>query len=245
MRTVIVTGAAEGLGAAIASTFAADGARVLLVDIAPSVMARARALPDGCWGMVYDLANESCGEVVLDEAERRLGGCDTLINNAAWSYHCPLAAMTPADFDRLIAINQRAPFLLSQAFAREIVRSDSRPTDPCIVNVSSVNAISGNTNLAAYAGTKGAIEAMTRALAVELAPRGIRVNAIRPGVIETENARSVIARREDPDAYWNDFLVKVATKPTDLANVVGWLCSPAAATITGAIWTIDGGYSAH
>ena len=173
-----------------------------------------------------------------------LGGCDTLIHNAAWSMHSYLEETKPDDLDRLIAVNQRAPFLLTQAFVRALDQLTVPPDDPCIVNISSTNAVSGHVRLVAYAGTKGALESMTRALAVELAPRGIRVNAVRPGPIDTAQFRQA-SKEYDMEAYWKDYLVKSTIPPADVAEVVAFLCGPAARHITGSVWPIDGGVGAH
>lgn len=245
-RKVIVTGAARGLGRAIAARFAADGAKVLLVDLDPTVKKTATRLSKLCYGIEYDLANPDCGEQILTEAQACLGGCDTLINNAAWSLFCSLTEVAVEDFDRLVAINQRAPFLLTQAFVRLLDHARKKSHDPCVVHISSVNATSGNVNFIAYAGTKGALESMTRAMAVELAPRGIRVNSVRPGFMDTENARGFFTSGElDPEKFWEEYLIRYPTPPGDVADIVAFLCGKSARTITGTIWAADGGYEAH
>ena len=243
-RKVVVTGAAGDLGAAIAAKFIADGATVLLTDIRPEVEARAARLSPRAHSLICDLAQTDCGERTLAAAIDRLGGCDTLIHNAAWSMHSYLEETKPEDLDRLIAVNQRAPFLLTQAFVRALDRFTSPPDDPCIVHISSTNAVSGHVRLVAYAGTKGALESMTRALAVELAPRGIRVNAVRPGPIDTDQFRQA-AKEYDMETYWKDYLVKSTIPPADVAEVVAFLCGPAARHITGSVWPIDGGVGAR
>jgi NAD(P)-dependent dehydrogenase (short-subunit alcohol dehydrogenase family) len=245
-RKVVVTGAARGLGRAIAMRFVADGAKVLLVDLDPTVKKVATRLSKQCYGMEYDLTHPDCGDRILAEAQACLGGCDTLINNAAWSLFCPLTKVVVEDFDRLVAINQRAPFLLTQAFARLLDHARKKTHDPCVVHISSVNATSGNVNFIAYAGTKGALESMTRAMAVELAPKGIRVNAVRPGLMGTENARSFFESGAlDPEKFWEQYLIRYPTPPGDVADIVAFLCGKSARTITGTVWAADGGYEAH
>ena len=245
-RKAIVTGAATGLGASIAAKLASEGASVLMVDINPEVEVLAKKISEHCTGMICDLSDPNCGKHIFESAARILGGCDILINNAAWSYHCAFEEVSVTDFDKLVAINQRAPFLLTQAFACALDKMSLKPHDPCVVHISSVNAINGNIYLIAYSSTKGAIESMTRSMAVELAPRGIRVNAVRPATIDTDQFHAALRGKElDPISFWNNFLVKRPTAPSDIADAVVFLCGPSARTITGTIWTIDGGYSAQ
>jgi len=243
-RKIIVTGAAVGLGAAIAEKFASQGAGVLMVDIHPEIEARAKKLPGNVHGLRCDLAEADCGAKIFEVARAKLGGCDVLINNAAWSLHRLMDETKVEDFDRLIAINQRAPFLLTQAFVRQLDQAKEKPVDPCVVHISSANAASGNPNLVVYAGTKGALESMTRAMAVELAPRGIRVNAVQPGCLDTEQFLEN-SKQYDPETLWHDFLIKKPIPCSDVADIVAFLCGPSARHVTGAVWTIDGGYSAH
>ena len=248
-RRVIVTGAANGLGLAIARRFASSSAKVLLVDRDPAVT----SLPGtgslgqlNTFALVKDIADSDAADVVMRAALEALGSVDTLINNAAWSYHKPILDVCISEFDRLIAINQRTPFFLAQQFFKHISGLSRKPRDPCIINIASVNALAGNPNLAAYAGTKGALVAMGRAMAVEMAPLGIRVNCISPGAVDTPATRRVFAEGIlDMNAMLENFLIKRLTLPEEIAELVFYLCSEAAACVTGANWIIDGGYMAR
>jgi NAD(P)-dependent dehydrogenase (short-subunit alcohol dehydrogenase family) len=248
-RCVIVTGAAKGLGLAIAQRFASSSAKVLLVDRDPAVTSLPGAGILGqlnTFALVKDIADPDAADVVMRAALEALGTVDTLINNAAWSYHEPILDVCISDFDRLIAINQRTPFFLAQQFFKYISGLSRKPKDPCIVNIASVNALAGNPNLAAYAGTKGALVAMGRAMAVEMAPLGIRVNCISPGAVDTPATRRVVAEGIlDMNAMLDNFLIKRLTMPEEIAELVFYLCSEAAACVTGANWIIDGGYTAR
>ena len=116
-RRAIITGAAGGLGAGLAATFVASGHEVLLVDIDERVTKEADALGDAATAVVTDLADAASADEVIGAAVDRWRHCDVLVNNAAWSLHRPFADVTSAEFDRLVAVNQRAPFLLTQRFA--------------------------------------------------------------------------------------------------------------------------------
>ena len=170
-RAAIVTGAGNGLGLAIARKFAASDSRVLLVDRDPVVRDHIGQddLPEGvAFALVQELAAREAARAIFEQAFSLLGRVDTLINNAAWSLHRALLDTTPEEFDQLVAVNQRAPFFLPQQFLKSVHRSPNKPKDPVIVNIASVNALAGNPNLVTYAGTKGALVAMTRAMAVEM-----------------------------------------------------------------------------
>ena len=248
-RAAIVTGAGNGLGLAIARRFGASGSRVLLVDRDPIVETRLGedGLPKGqCFSIVQDLARKEAAQVVFARALEMMSRVDTLINNAAWSMHKPLLETTNEVFDEVVAINQRAPFFLAQEFFRYISQAVEKPNDPAIINISSVNAQAGNANLIAYAGTKGALEAMTRAMAVEMAPFGIRVNSISPGVVDTPATRRAWAESMlDRRTQLESFLIKRVTPSEEIAELVAYLCTPACGCVTGANWVIDGGYLAR
>lgn len=193
-RKAVITGAANGLGLAIAHRMIARGARVLLVDVDQTVLARVEdaAFDAGrTFAVVKDLAEIDAAPFVFEHVARTLGTADILINNAAWSFHKQMLEVTTAEFDRLVHINQRAPFFLAQEFLRQL-RYKATPSDPVIINISSVNAFVGNANLVAYAGSKGALAAMTRAMAVEMKDFKVRVNSISPGTIDTPTTKHLI-----------------------------------------------------
>jgi len=248
-EATIVTGAGNGLGLAIAKRFAAAGGKVLLVDRDPAVKARVgeEGLPvDQCFACLEDLRDCEAGRIVFERALEAMGRVDTLINNAAWSMHKTILETTPDHFDQIVAVNQRAPFLLAQEFYRYVSESPAKVKDPAIVNIASVNALAGNPNLIAYAGTKGALVAMTRAMAVEMAPLGVRINCVSPGAIDTPMNRQILAEGKlDDRTRWDKFLIKRYTTSEEVAEVVMFLCTPAAACVTGANWVIDGGYLAR
>jgi NAD(P)-dependent dehydrogenase (short-subunit alcohol dehydrogenase family) len=248
-RRVIVTGAANGLGLAIARRLCAGGACVLLVDSDETVLSRIgeKDLPAArAFAVVRDLSEPDAGSFVFEHVARTLRMTDTLINNAAWSFHKPMLEVTQAEFDRMVGVNQRAPFFLAQEFLRQIVRATERPRDPAIINIGSVNALAGNENLVAYAGTKGALVAMTRAMAVEMQEFNIRVNAISPGAVKTFVTTNLIASGAiDPAKLMEKYLVKRFASCEEIAELVAYLCSDAAAVVNGANWVIDGGYLAQ
>ena len=242
-RTVIVTGAGNGLGLAIARRFAEGGARVLLVDQDPVVLSRVEGgKQNNMFAMVKDLAEPHAAAEIFQHANDKVGTIDTLINNAAWSFHKPMEEVKTAEFDRLVAINQRAPFFLAQQFLKQLQQAE----DPAIVNIGSVNALRGNPNLVPYAGTKGAVVAMTRAMAVEMASSNVRVNSICPAAVLTFVTQQLIDSGViEPAKLFDKYLIKRFASCEEIAELVAYLCSDAARYVTGANWDIDGGYCAR
>jgi meso-butanediol dehydrogenase/(S,S)-butanediol dehydrogenase/diacetyl reductase len=220
-----------------------------MVDSDKTVLSRVgeKDLPTArTFAIVKDLSEPDAASVVFEEVLETLGLADTLINNAAWSFHKPMLEVTVAEFDRVVSVNQRAPFFLAQEFLRHISRADVRPRDPAIINIASVNALAGNPGLAPYAGTKGALVAMTRAMAVEMQEFNIRVNAISPAAVETSVTKNLIASGViDPPKLLADYLVKRFASCEEVAELVAYLCSEAATYVNGANWVIDGGYLAQ
>jgi cyclopentanol dehydrogenase len=154
--------------------------------------------------------------------------------------------VTGHEFDRVVAINQRTPFFLAQEFLCHVSNAVVPPADTVIVIIGSVNALSGNPNLVAYAGTKGAIVAMTRAMAVEMKNAGIRVNSVSPGAVRTWVTQNLIdAGGIIPDELFKDTLIKRFASCEEVAELVAYLCSEKAAYVDGVNWVIDGGYMAH
>lgn len=240
----MVTGAAQGLGLGIARTLACAGARVALVDRNPAVKDRTSdpVFANSAVALVRDLAVPEAAGQLMQLASVELGHIDGLVNCAAWSFHMPLFETTIEDFDRLVAVNQRAPYFLIQEFVKAL---NEDAIDPCIVNIASVNASTGNRNLTAYAATKGALVSMGRALAVELAPR-VRVVSISPGAVLTEFTESLISNGEiDVDHLLDRLLLKRFTSVDEIADLVLFMFGSSARSLTGSNWIIDGGFSAQ
>lgn len=248
-RRAVVTGAANGLGLAIARRLLADGAEVLLVDSDTTVLARIKETDFAsgkAFAVVKDLAEPDVGTAVFNTVARTLGVADILVNNAAWSFHKPILEVTREEFDRVVAVNQRAPFFLAQEFLRRISETAKEPDDPVIINIASVNALAGNPNLVPYAGTKGALAAMTRAMAVEMKEFGVRVNTISPAAVETYVTKNLIATGViDPPKLFEKYLIQRFASCEEIAGLVAYLCSDSATYVNGANWIIDGGYLAQ
>jgi NAD(P)-dependent dehydrogenase (short-subunit alcohol dehydrogenase family) len=248
-RRAIVTGAAHGLGLAIARRLSADGAYILLVDCDSAVLQRVSEKefnPERTFAIVKDLAEPGAASIVFERAAALMGQINALINNAAWSFHKPMLEVTTAEFDRVVHTNQRAPFFLAKEFVMQIKAASTPLADPVIVNIASVNALAGNSNLVAYAGTKGALVAMTRAMAVEMQAQKIRVNAICPAAVKTHVTSQLIASGEiNPAKLFEKYLIQRFASCEEIAELVAYLCSSAATYVNGATWEIDGGYLAQ
>jgi NAD(P)-dependent dehydrogenase (short-subunit alcohol dehydrogenase family) len=243
--SALITGAGNGLGLAIARRFAAGRAQVLLVDKDPAVVKRIGSsdLPSQqAFAMVKDLAEPDAAAAVFETARKTLGQVNVLVNNAAWSFHKPMLEVTQQEFDKVVHVNQRAPYFLAQEFCRAVANATTRPANLAITNIASVNASRGNPNLIAYAATKGAIVAMTRAMAVEMSSLGVRVNSVSPGAVETAYTLSLVESGViDPPKLFERALVKRFASCAEIADLVAYLSSPQAAFVTGANWVIDGG----
>jgi NAD(P)-dependent dehydrogenase (short-subunit alcohol dehydrogenase family) len=237
-HTALVTGASRGIGAATARALDRAGARVAVVSRGgPDLDEVAAALGHRPLALAADLGHaDAPGQVagrVLDE----FGSVDVLVNNAALAARLDTVDTEAAMIDELLAVNVRAPLLLTAA----LVPSMRARGQGSIVNLSSVSGLVGTPRRAAYAASKGALDAATRSLAIELGPSGIRVNSVAPGVVDTalwsrnKSIPGVIERIEGqtPLRRW--------AQPDDIADVIVFLASDSARFITGETISVDGG----
>ncbi|MCW2801396.1 MAG: 3-alpha(or 20-beta)-hydroxysteroid dehydrogenase [Aeromicrobium sp.] len=241
-RVAIVTGAAQGQGRAIATRFAAEGARVVVADVADE---RGKHLSGELAGAVFvhlDVGSPQDWAAAVEMAVSELGGVDILVNNAGLVHHASLAETTLEDYERVVRVNQIGPFLGMQA----VVAPMSTAGAGSIVNVSSVRGLSGANGLLAYTATKFALRGMTKVAALELGRHGIRVNSIHPGAIATEGVLGAAALGDlsDIDARFSELPIQRIGRPDDIASLALFLASDESSYCTGAEFVADGGASA-
>jgi NAD(P)-dependent dehydrogenase (short-subunit alcohol dehydrogenase family) len=246
-RGVLVTGAAGRIGAAVARAFAGLGDRVAATDLdADRLAATARAIGDrggDATAIPADLTDEAAIERLVAAALAALGRIDVLVNCAGIFPNTPVTEMPTAEWDRVYAVNLRAPFLLSRAVARHLLE---RGAAGAIVNISSGAGSSARTGGAHYCGSKAALEMLTKVLAIELGPRGIRVNAVAPGLILDEVLAPPVPAGTSPyvAALLDGIPLRRTGRPEEIADAVVFLCSERAAWVSGTILGVNGGSQA-
>jgi len=238
-KTAIVTGAASGFGAGIARKFAADGARVMVVDLNEP---DANNIADEIGGIAYRCDVSSGNQVsdMIESALTEMGHIDILVNNAGITHlPTPLEEVSEEDFDRVFAVNCKSVYLT----ARAIVPHFKHRGSGAILNIASTAGVSPRPRLNWYNASKGWMITATRTMAVELAPEGIRVNALNPVAGETPLLKSFMG--EDTPETRAKFLSTIPlgrfSQPEDLGNAAAFLCSDEASMITGVCMEVDGG----
>jgi 3-oxoacyl-[acyl-carrier protein] reductase len=246
-QTVVITGAAGGLGSGMARAFAAEGARVAIVDLpdSPGAKLASEIGADGGPGTAFfapcDLSDLAAARELIDDMAARWDGVDVLVNNAAIYPRKEVSDYTTADWLAVQRVNVDAAFVCAQAALPGMRQTGSGR----IVNVSSITFFGNTPFLAPYVASKGALVGLTRALARECGADGITVNAIAPGAFPT----AAEAIHPDLPAY-NQFIldqqaVKRRGQPADIANAVLFLAAPESSFITGQLLCVDGGWIMH
>jgi NAD(P)-dependent dehydrogenase (short-subunit alcohol dehydrogenase family) len=231
----VITGAAGGLGRALASAFAETGCDVLAVDLDREGLDRLAAEYPRVQPLVLDVTAPGAPTKVAATAAETLGGLHVLVNNAGITSHGPAIDYSAREWDRIMSVNLRAPFLLSQAAAR--VMSDGGS----IVNVGSIGGRTANPGNVPYGVSKTALLGLTMHLALEWGPLGIRVNAVNPGMT-TSTMSDLLVSGEVKRAQAAMLPLRRLPEPADIADAVTFLASERARAITGAVLDVDAGY---
>ena len=236
-RVCIVTGGAQGIGEACIRRFAREGAQVVIADI-DDVRGAALAAELGGLYAHCDVGDKAQVDALVAQTLTAHGRIDVLVNNAGIFRAADFLDMSEDDFDAVLRVNLKGSFLMGQAVAREMARAGKGS----IVNMSSVNAVLAIPTIAGYNVSKGGINQLTRVMALALADRGIRVNAVAPGTIATElAAKAVLTSDEAKARIMSRTPMRRLGEPSEIADTVAFLASDAASYITGEIVVVDGG----
>ena len=241
-KVALVTGAARGIGLAVAKRFLADGWRVALLDILEEQLKKSVAaleLPDDTLALCCDVSDAEAVARACAGIERRFGRLDALINNAGVAVFEPLMEASEADWSRVLAVNLTGPFLCTKA-AVPLMRHHG---GGAIVNITSISGLRASTLRSAYGTSKAGLAHLTKQLAVELAELGIRVNGVAPGPVDTAMAKAVHSAEIRAD-YHDAIPLNRYGLEEELAEAVHFLCSDRASYITGQILAVDGGFDA-
>lgn len=237
-KNVVVTGGGRGIGQAIAVVLAAQGAAVAVWDLnadgAESTVATIRAAGGTAIAVVGDAARADTVAAAAARTREQLGPVTILVNNAGISSYVPFTKLTQEAWERIIGVNLTGPFLVTQAFVPDMLEAGWGR----IINISSSSAQTGAPSMAHYAASKGGVIGLTKALAVEFADKGITVNHVPPGFVDTPLVREGPI---DVEAVAKVMPMKRAGQPDDIAYAVAYLASEQAGYVTGQTLSVNGG----
>jgi NAD(P)-dependent dehydrogenase (short-subunit alcohol dehydrogenase family) len=242
MKVAVITGAARGIGLAIARTFLAGGYRVALFDIdGAELQAAAASLEpvDAVLSIECDISDPSQVGAAIRRTEAQFGRIDSLVNNAGIAVFKPLLDTTFEEWERVLAVNLSGPFLCTQLCAPIMLKGGGGS----VVNIASISGLRASTLRVAYGTSKAGLMHLTKQQAAELGNVGIRVNAIAPGPVETAMAKQVHSPAIRADYHDAIPLARYGTEK-EIADAVFFLCSPAASYINGQTLAVDGGFDA-
>ena len=236
-KIAVITGAAQGIGLGITQRFAAEGARVMMLDVNEDVGLRAAADISGAQFFCTDVSDKTAVDHTVDEIMTNSGRIDICVNNAGILRSGDVLEISEEDFDKVLSVNLKGAFLMSQATGRHMVAGDGGS----IINMSSVNGIMTIPNILPYNVSKGGLDQLTRVMAVALADKGVRVNAIGPGTIKTEMLQQVITDDAKRRAILSRTPMGRFGDIDEVASIALFLASDDASYITGQCIYADGG----
>jgi glucose 1-dehydrogenase len=237
-KVAIVTGATQGIGLACATRLVAEGARVMLVDIKPEGEQAALQLGGAARFFAGDVSQKADVDAMIAATLQAFGHIDILVNNVGVTHAADFLDLAEIDFDRVLRINLKSMFLCGQAAAREMVKRQTG----CIINMSSVNSELAIPNQVPYVVSKGGVNQLTKVMALNLAPHGIRVNGIGPGTILTELAKkAVLGSPEARHTILSRTPLGRCGEPEEVASIAAFLASDDASYMTGQTIYADGG----
>ena len=238
-KVAIITGSTTGIGRTIALMLAANGVDIVLNNVidqgAEETLAEIKALGRRAIFLKADISDAEQGQALVDKVISEFGKVDILVNNAGITRDRLIPMMTEDDFDRVIRVNLKGTFVMTKAVYRPMMKQKSG----VIINISSVIGVFGNAGQVNYSASKAGIIGLTMSTAKELGSRGVRVNAIAPGYIQTDMTGALNDEQRNKIAE-RISLMRLGT-PTDVANLVTFLCSDESSYITGQVIKVDGG----
>ena len=242
-KIALITGASSGIGQGIAKRFAEEGAKVVIdyvgqAEGADATLAMVRNA--GSDGIIVhaDVTHLDETRKLIDTTYQHFGALDILVNNAGMEKKAPFPQVTEEDYDKVLAVNLKGPFFLTQFFVQKLIAANKPGR---IINISSVHEEMAFPGFTSYCVSKGGMRMLTRNLAVELGPANITINNIAPGAIETPINKTLLADKPKLEALLNNIPLHRLGQPEDVASLAAFLASDQAAYITGSTFVVDGG----